>query len=322
MSRGENRIAKIASTVDTRGVIPCKGEARGVFDAALPELPIWHHEAECVLASLDYPRLIEALLPAVTEAGRIALRHAAAGAAAELKADRSPVTAADREGQAVIVAALERLEPRYPVVAEEWSGERPRPPDGTRFFLVDPLDGTRDYIAGFPDYTVNVALIDGGVPVFGMILAPALAELYATTGPGAAGWIELTPDLSLPASGVKMPWRPIRTREPDRGTLVGLVSRSHPNPANEAFLAKLGVTEVRRVGSAYKFCLIARGEADVYARMGETSEWDIAAGHALVRAAGGCVDRLDGRPLRYGNADKGFLNPPFVAGGAARSLLS
>lgn len=322
MSRGENRIAKIASTVDTRGVIPCKGEARGVFDGALPELPIWHHEAESVLASLDYAALIEALLPAVTEAGRIALRHAALGPAAELKADRSPVTAADREGQAVIVAALDRLEPRLPVVAEEWSGERPSPPDGARFFLVDPLDGTRDYIAGFPDYTVNVALVDGGVPVFGMILAPALAELYATTAPDAAGWLRLPPDLSLSGLGAALPWRPIRTREPDRGRLVGLVSRSHPNPASEAFLARLGVSEIRRVGSAYKFCLIARGEADVYARMGETSEWDIAAGHALVRAAGGCVDRLDGRPLRYGNADKGFLNPPFVAGGAARSLIS
>lgn len=265
---------------------------------------------------IDRRALAEALLPGLTAAGKIALAHAATGISADRKSDNSPVTAADREGQAVIIAALAELASGLPVVAEEWSGERPPAPAGKRFFLVDPLDGTRDYIAGFPDYTVNVALIENGVPEFGIILAPAMGIVFATAGKREAVRLQLPSDLALPPAGTPLPWQSIRTRPPVAGGLIALTSRSHPNPATEATLARLCVSEVRRVGSAYKLCLIASGAADLYARIGETSEWDIAAGHALLRAAGGSLVQADGRPFLYGKADTGFLNPPFMAWGS------
>lgn len=271
---------------------------------------------------LDHRSLAEALLPAVVAAARIALKHAEAGITAEAKVDESPVTAADRDGQEVIVAALRNLAPDIPVIAEEWSGARPLSPASERFFLVDPLDGTRDYIAGFPDYTVNVALIEHGQPVFGMIMAPALRLVFATLAPHAAGRLQLPSDLALPPAGTALPWQQISARAPIAGHVVALVSRSHPCAATEAYLQRIAASEVRRVGSAYKLCLLASGAADVYPRCGPTSEWDIAAGHALLVAAGGNLETFDGAPFTYGKAAAGFRNPPFVAWGAGQPSTS
>lgn len=274
---------------------------------------------------LDHRALALALLPTIVTAARIELAHAAAGVVAERKADCSPVTAADREAQEVIVAALGRLGPGIPVVAEEFSGGQPRVVEGVSFFLVDPLDGTRDYLAGYDDYTVNVALVTAGKPVFGIVAAPARGEVFATLGKREAGWLRLPAEADgRPAVPAAVAWQPLATRSRKVGQLVALTSRSHALPRNKPLLDQLGVTEVRAVGSAYKFCLLARGEADLYPRMGETNEWDVAAGHAVLAAAGGMVVGADGAAFGYGKWERNYLNPPFVAWGrppadAARS---
>lgn len=269
--------------------------------------------------NLDHRMLAGALLPTIVAAGNIELAHAAAGVVAERKGDTSPVTAADREAQEAIVAALARLAPGIPVVAEEFCGGQPRVVEGGSFFLVDPLDGTRDYLAGHDDYTVNVALVTAGKPVFGIVAAPARGEVFATLGAHTAGWLKLPAGkdggLAMPAA--PLGWQPLGTRARVEGRLVALTSRSHALPRNKPVMDRLGVSEVRAVGSAYKFCLIARGEADVYPRMGETNEWDIAAGHAVLAAAGGVVVGADGAPFRYGKWERNYVNPPFVAWGRA-----
>jgi 3'(2'), 5'-bisphosphate nucleotidase len=222
------------------------------------------------------------------------------------KADASPVTAADEAADAFITRALRELTPSIPVVSEESPAQFADKAQASTFWLVDPLDGTKEFISGRDEFTVNIALVKNGAPVFGVVLLPARDELYA----GAVGHGATVTD----AHGT----RSIRSRPlPAEGAIVA-VSRSHGDRAADgALLAGVPVAGEVQAGSALKFCLVARGDADVYPRAGRTMEWDTAAGHAVLAAAGGNVFDRQGRPLTYGKP--GFENPSFVASGATTS---
>lgn len=266
------------------------------------------------MASIDQLQLAQALFGAVLEAGRIEMAHFHAGVAVETKADRTPVTVADRDAEAVILAALARVAPGVPVAAEEAVAANGMPVIGDRFFLVDPLDGTREFIAGRPEFTVNIGLIDRGRPVFGLVYAPAVSRLFVTLAADNAVEIVVGPD-SGAGSLETLSSRRLRTREPDESALTAIASRSHMSKDTETFLARYRISERKTAGSSLKFCLVAKGEADLYPRFGPTCEWDTAAGDAILLAAGGIVTGLDGAPLPYGKADRRLLNPPYVAWG-------
>ncbi len=259
-------------------------------------------------------RLVEGLLPAVLAAGRIEMRHFAADVAVETKADTTPVTAADREAEEVLLKGLHEVAPGVPVVAEEAVAAGRIPEIGDSFFLVDPLDGTRAFIKKSPEFTINIGLVEGGRPVFGIIYVPARGELYATLASDEVVETHIAPDAAN-ASLEACELTRLHTRAPDPNALVAFASRSHAAQSTEEFLARLPIAETRKASSSLKFCLIAKGEADLYARLGQTSEWDTAAGHAILAAAGGCVTMLDGAPLLYGKSGEGFANPHFVAWG-------
>jgi 3'(2'), 5'-bisphosphate nucleotidase len=264
------------------------------------------------MQATDLHSLAESLLPVALAAARVQMAHRAAGVSAITKADGSPVTIADRESEAIILAALARIAPDVPVVAEEAAAAGQTPPVGARFFLVDPLDGTKPYLRGEPQFTVNIALIEDRIPVFGLVYAPALEDLWITTGPGQAGAARLAPSsaaMRLADCGLA----PIHTRVPDPGGLSALVSQKHLDKATDAFLERYRVTERKAVSSSLKFGLLAAGAFDVYPRAGPTSEWDTAAGHAVLLAAGGTVTTFDGEPLLYGKPR--FRNPGFIAWG-------
>lgn len=256
--------------------------------------------------------LAEALLPAVVEAGRIEMAYFDGAVAIERKADASPVTAADRDAEAVLLAALARAAPGIPVVAEEEVAAGKIPAIADTFFLVDPLDGTREFIDRRPEFTINIGLVAGGRPTFGIVYAPASHRFYLGLGAGKAYQARLDPAHG-PTSLAACDLQPIATRVPDPRALVVLDSRSHRSPQTEAFLARYDVASTTHIGSSLKFCLIAAGEGDFYPRLGPTCEWDTAAAHAVLAAAGGSVTTLDGAPLGYGKASAKFLNPHFVA---------
>jgi 3'(2'), 5'-bisphosphate nucleotidase len=263
---------------------------------------------------LDHAALADALLPAVLAAGRIEMRHFAAGVAVAFKPDASPVTAADTEAEAVLLDGLWRAARGVPVIAEESATLGVAPACGASYFLVDPLDGTREFAKRRQEFTINIGLVVGEAPAFGLIYAPALQALYVTLGTGRAVETRIAPD----AEGLSLTdctLAEIRTREPDPGALVALESRSHRTEETDSFLARYRVAHVKYAGSSLKFCLIARGEADFYARLGPTREWDTAAGHAILSAAGGTVTTVDGAPLQYSKSEQGFLNPHFEAWG-------
>jgi 3'(2'), 5'-bisphosphate nucleotidase len=260
----------------------------------------------------EFARLADGLLGTVLAAARVQMAHFAQGVAVERKADDSPVTLADRDSERLILAALAELAPGIPVIAEEAVTAGRIPAIAGTFFLVDPLDGTKGFIKGRREFTINIGLIEEGEPTFGLIYAPALADLYVTLGPQAAANASLPPDAPVGAIADCHLQR-IRTRVPDPNGLSALTSQSHLNRATTRLLDSYGVIEKRAVSSSLKFGLLARGEADLYARLGPTSQWDTAAGHAILKAAGGTVIRLDGEPLRYGVAGNGFENPEFIA---------
>lgn len=260
-----------------------------------------------------HQRLIDLLLPAVLEAGRVEMRYFTGGVTIEKKADRSPVTVADREAEAIILAALARIVPDVPVIAEEQAAAGANPKHGAKFFLVDALDGTRLFVRGKPEFSVNIGLIDHGRPVFGLIYVPPSGELYVTTGPGRACIATVMPE--TPESALAdLEYRPLSARVPDPDNLVAFNSRTAGGAAT-AFLDDLKIKEARPLGSSLKFCRIASGEGDIYARFGETYEWDTAAGEAILVAAGGSVTGADGGPLSYGHIERGYRNPYFVAWG-------
>lgn len=220
------------------------------------------------------------------------------------KADESPVTEADQRAEALILEALARAFPDIPVIAEEAVAADGAPTHASqRFFLVDPLDGTKAFVRGDPNFTVNIGYIEGGRSLAGAVVAPPSGEAWFT---GATGAFKHRPGESA---------QPIRVRPWPTGDAVGLLSHT----ANEDLVAELkaryGFTRLEAMDSSIKLCRIAEGAADIYPRQGPTMEWDIAAGHAVLINAGGRLEGLDGEPFGYAKSDKGFRNPGFVARG-------
>jgi 3'(2'), 5'-bisphosphate nucleotidase len=264
----------------------------------------------------DFRPLIDALLPAVRAAGAVEVAIQARGPSVTHKADKSPVTEADQAAEALLLAALGQAAPGTPVVAEEEVAAGRVPQLGDCFFLVDPLDGTRDFIAGRQTFTVNVGLIRAGRPAFGLIYAPAQSRLFATLHAGSAAETRVAPDPVSHQGASDLVWRPLSTQQGRAGPLKAVLSRSAAkNETSLALLARHEIAEEHRevVGSALKFGLLAAGEADVYPRFGGTCEWDTAAGEAILAAAGGSVADVRGRPLIYGKVAEKFINPHFVA---------
>ena len=236
---------------------------------------------------------------AAAEAGEAILKIVEGGFEVESKDDLSPVTVADRAAELIILAALAKAAPTVPVVAEEEVAAGRIPAFDDCYFLVDPLDGTKEFIRGGDDYTVNIGLVSNDVPLLGVVFAPARGSIYGGIA-GQGAWIQDSDGR-----------RPIATRE--RGVqITAVASKSHFNQPTADYLAEaVGECDYAGIGSSLKFCIVAEGKADIYPRLSPTSEWDTAAGHAVLLAAGGCVDGPDGEPLRYGK--RAFINRGFVA---------
>jgi 3'(2'), 5'-bisphosphate nucleotidase len=248
--------------------------------------------------------LLERVREIAQRAGEVVMQVYVTDFAVRGKDDASPVTEADERAEAVIVSALHALTPEVPIVAEEAVAAGRTPDVGERFWLVDPLDGTKEFISRNGEFTVNIALVEHGTPVLGVVYAPALGRMFA----GAVGGDVFVED----AQGR----RSIRCRTVPGEGLTVVASRSHGDAAAlDAFLGGRKVASLKNAGSSLKLCLVAAGEADLYPRLGRTMEWDIAAGHAVLAAAGGGVTDLSGTPMRYGKP--GFDNPHFVASGLA-----
>ncbi len=252
--------------------------------------------------------LLPRVVALVDEAARAVMGHYAGEVAVTEKADASPVTAADLAAEAILAEGLRALTPDIPVVAEEEraKGTSPDPGDvGALFWLVDPLDGTKEFLKGNGEFTLNVGLVHAGRPLLGVVAAPAVEALWT----GAVGH-----GASLRQGGEA---RAIAARVPPATGPVAMVSRSHGTPEEEDFLAAEGVVARQAAGSSLKFCRIAEGVADLYPRFGRTMEWDTAAAHAVLAAAGGRVTTRAGAPLGYGKPD--FANDGgFIARGRAR----
>ena len=247
-------------------------------------------------------QLLDQIIAIARAAGTVIMDIYATDFAVRGKSDASPVTEADEKAEAVILSALAKIAPDIPVISEEAAAAGRIPKVAERFWLVDPLDGTKEFISRNGEFTVNIALIEKGQPALGVVLAPALNRLFAGIA-GEGAFVEDT--------GIR---RAIRCRTAPAAGLTVVSSRSHGDAAAlDAFLAGRKVAASVNAGSSLKLCLVAAGEADLYPRLGRTMEWDIAAGHAVLRAAGGHVKTLEGAELRYGK--EGLDNPHFVASG-------
>lgn len=244
---------------------------------------------------------LQTLVGIAQAAGIVVMRHYEAGCDARIKADRSPVTDADEEAETLILAELARHFPKVPVVAEEAAAAGKIVEAGAHFFLVDPVDGTKEFVKRGGEFTVNIGEIINGEPVAGVVLAPAIGRLFV--GRAGEGAFEIS-------NGVT---RAISARAPASDGLVAVSSRSHPDPKTDALLKALTIKGHTNAGSSLKFCLVAAGEADIYPRAGQTMEWDTGAGHAVLKAAGGTVTTWDGAPFTYGKPE--FRNGPFIARG-------
>ena len=257
------------------------------------------------------PALAHELAKIAHEAGRLILAHYEAGVESRKKIDRSPVTIADEEAETLIVKRLAEIAPGVPVIAEEAVSAGHKPEPGRKFFLVDPLDGTKEFIARNGEFTVNIGLIEDNLPKAGVVHAPAIKRMFFGDSESGAFEILDVGEHRLHLARAK----PIRARQAPADGLVAVASRSHRDTKTEEYLAHYKIVRFVAIGSSLKFCLVAAGEADIYPRHGRTMEWDSAAGHAVLAAAGGTVTRLDGTPLIYGNVEAGFANPHFVARG-------
>ena len=261
---------------------------------------------------IDLAHLLDRLVPIAAEAGARIVDIRARPHDVTAKSDGSPLTEADLAAEAIIAAALPGAAPGIAVVSEE-AAEHIVPATGAPFILVDPLDGTREFLGPSGEFTVNIALIEGGRPVAGVVYAPALGRMWR----GAMGLGAATATLPAGAPVAEALWTPIRVRPRPASGWTAVASRSHLDAETSAFLAGLPVAEHRAIGSSLKFCLVAEGAADVYPRFGPTMEWDTAAGQAVLEAAGGCVTTREGAPFGYGKAAAGFRNGGFVAWGGA-----
>ncbi len=254
--------------------------------------------------------MLDILERSAIAAGQAILEVYDAGPAVAYKADTSPVTDADHRAERIILADLAAAFPGIPVIAEE-SVAAGNVPDiaGRRFFLVDPLDGTKEFVDRDNHFTVNIGFIENGEPVAGVVYAPALGVIYAASD-GAAK------KAMVEDGRIAGDWRQIGCRHiPDR--VVAVVSRRHSSAETTAYLAERGITDCEAIGSSLKFCLVAEGQADLYPRFSRTMEWDTAAGDAILRAAGGETLTVEGQPLAYGKRnqpnDSDFANPWFIS---------
>lgn len=232
------------------------------------------------------------------------------------KADTSPVCDADEYAEKIILDRLAVRLPGVPVLAEEAAAHGKKTISGSTFILVDPVDGTREFLSRNGEFTINIAMIVDGRPEVGVVYAPARGQLWI--GATNASCCVVAAGAPLPPREAR---RPIHVRAAPASGLTALVSRSHADPETEAFLAQLPIKERREAGSSLKFCAVAEGVADVYPRFGQTMEWDTAAGDAVLRAAGGIVLDGDLHPLEYGKAGRQFRNGPFVAWGDPSVVL-
>ena len=248
-------------------------------------------------------QLLEAARRAALRAGEAILEVYATAFDVQQKTDNTPVTAADLAAERIIVTMLTEAAPEIPIASEELVEAEGLPPWASRFWVVDPLDGTKEFIARNGEFAVLIALVEDGIPVLGVVHGPALGVTYAAYGPGTA---------TRQTNGGRP--EPICAGPPGPGGLVVIHSRSHENSRRLGeFLQSLPVRERKKCGSALKFGVIAAGEADLYPRFGTTMEWDTAAGQAILEAAGGRVETLAGTPLRYGKP--GLKNDGFLAWG-------
>jgi 3'(2'), 5'-bisphosphate nucleotidase len=233
-----------------------------------------------------------------------------------IKPDQSPVTDADERSQEILLEAMARLMPGIAVVSEELAVQPSRL--GDVFALIDPLDGTKEFLAGSSEYTVNLAIIRDGEPVAGIVAVPAEGLIYRGRIRHGAERLAMSRD----GAGANVAAAvPIRVRTPSRGEVVAAVSRSNLDPATVALLDRLHIGNRMACGSSLKFCRIAEGGADIYPRLAPTCEWDVAAGHAVLAAAGGTVTLPDGGALRYGRAASDFRVPAFIAWGDRNGIL-
>lgn len=255
----------------------------------------------------DRDDLARALARLAGDAGRVVMDVYATDFEVRTKDDASPVSEADERAEALLVPGVQRLLPGVTVVAEEAVSRGELPDVAGEFVLIDPVDGTREFVSRNGDFTVNVALVRDGIPVAGVVYAPARQRLFvggttASTGTLVAG--DDLPELE-----------PMSTRRYPQDGLVAVASRSHLDARTQEFLDRLRPAATRSAGSSLKFCLVAAGEADVYPRFGPTMEWDTAAGDAVLRAAGGTVVDEHGDVFRYGKVDAGLRNGAFVCWG-------
>lgn len=254
--------------------------------------------------------LMEPLTDLVALAGATILAVDRKVMAIDGKTDGSPVTEADLAADRIIADGLARLAPAIPALSEESVGSA-TPPYRGAFFLIDPLDGTKEFVSGRDEYTVNVALVIDGTPALGIVGAPALGRIWRGIVGHGAERLMVTRDAATRSA------EPIRTRAlPNRGNpWIVAVSRSHGDPRTETFIDGRPGAIRQMLGSAIKFCRVAEGGADIYPRLAPTSEWDVAAGSAVVAAAGGIVTDATGKPLTFGGLRAGFIVPEFIAWG-------
>lgn len=240
------------------------------------------------------------------EAGRVIMEvYGRPDVGVREKADTSPVTEADEAADAIIYAGLKEAFPDFPIVTEEQAATHDI--DVKSFLIVDPLDGTKEFIKRRGDFTVNIALVEDGTPTLGVVYAPAKGRMFFT--PAEGGAVEEAGMFDPATVG---PTKPIKVSDPDANALRVVASKSHRDQATDDYIARYNVVDMVSAGSSLKFCLVAAGEADFYPRLGPTMEWDTAAGHAVLAAAGGIVlDKATHEPLVYGK--EGFRNPFFLA---------
>lgn len=265
-----------------------------------------------LMTAISPPPDISSMLRLAHAAAREIMSVYASDFAVATKADLSPVTEADALAEKVILAGLGKHWPDIPVLAEEAAAAGRMPKLGKRFFLVDPLDGTKEFLSRNGEFTVNIALVDDGRPVAGVVYAPATGQMFwGAAGIGAA-FAQFDFNDTLQAAK----WKAIKVRPQPADGLVVVASRSHMDDATQAYLGTCKVKKLVSAGSSLKFCLVAKGDADLYPRFGRTMEWDTAAGQAVLEAAGGKVCLEDKTPLTYGKTKRGYDNPAFIASAA------
>ena len=262
-------------------------------------------------AATDYKDFAPALMAASQRAGAAIMDIYKPDMAVTYKEDRSPVTEADSASEAILLAALAEAAPGIPVIAEEQAAANNLPETQSTYFLVDPLDGTKEFLKLNGEFCISVGLASAGKAIFGLLFAPAKSLCYVTLAPGKAYRCALDPAHNPPARQ-SFDFQAL-TGEATRDAFTAIVSRSHLKQDTLTFLEGYGSPNRMSLGSALKFGALAAGEADVYPRHGPTNEWDTAGGQAILEATGGCVLTLDGKPLLYGKKDQRYKNPPFIA---------